>query len=102
MRHRRHGRERRRRRPPLPLPPKHWRSSQQAFATALFDPAAALPSFAGAAVQERFALYRGNVSATWRRTLGHAYPVVLALVGEDFFGGLARAYGRKIRPIAPI
>lgn len=69
---------------------------QQAFATALFDPVAALPSFAGTAVQERFALYRGNVSATWRRTLGQAYPVVLALVGEDFFAGLARAYGRKM------
>lgn len=69
---------------------------QQAFATALFDPVAVLPSFAGAAVSERFSLYRGNVSATWRRTLGQAYPVVLALVGEDFFAGLARAYGREM------
>lgn len=69
---------------------------QQAFATALLDIGAALPSFAGEVVSERFALYRGNLSATWRRTLAHAYPVVLALVGEEFFGGLARAYGRKM------
>jgi hypothetical protein len=39
-------------------------------------------------------LYRGNQTATWRKTLAAAYPVVLALVGEEFFGGLARAYGR--------
>lgn len=68
---------------------------QQAFATALLDTAATLPSFAGEAVPQRFSLYRGNLSTTWRRTLGHAYPVVLALVGADFFGGLARAYGRQ-------
>jgi len=71
-------------------------AGQQAFATALLDTGATLPSFAGEAVSERFSLYRGNLSATWRRTLGHAYPVVLALVGEDFFGGLARAYGRQM------
>ncbi|MGK5074121.1 MNIO family bufferin maturase [Janthinobacterium sp. ZB1P44] len=71
-------------------------AGQQAFAIALLDTAATLPLFAGEAVSQRFALYRGNLSATWRRTLGHAYPVVLALVGEDFFGGLARAYGRQM------
>ncbi|OFJ48131.1 DUF2063 domain-containing protein [Janthinobacterium lividum] len=74
-------------------------AGQQAFATALLDPAQgaqALPGFAGAAPLERFSLYRGNLSATWRRTLGQVYRVVLALVGEDFFAGLARAYGRQI------
>jgi len=80
---------------PPPVSPDALAASQQAFATALLDTAAALPSFAGKAVLERFSLYRGNLSATWRRTLGHAYPVVLALVGEAFFGGLARAYGRQ-------
>ncbi|MEG0880625.1 MAG: DUF692 family protein [Janthinobacterium sp.] len=81
---------------PSPLPPMSLdalAAGQQAFAAALLDTVATLPSFAGAAVPQRFSLYRGNLSATWRRTLGHAYPVVLALVGEDFFGGLARAYG---------
>ncbi|WP_219117941.1 DUF692 family multinuclear iron-containing protein [Janthinobacterium sp. UMAB-56] len=72
-------------------------TGQQAFATALLDTAADLPSFAGEAVPQRFSLYRGNLSATWRRTLGQAYPVVLALVGAEFFGGLARAYGRQMR-----
>src|SRR5450830_85573 len=81
--------------PPPPVSLDALAAGQHAFATALLDTAATLPSFAGAAVPQRFALYRGNLSATWRRTLGHAYPVVLALVGTDFFGGLARAYGRQ-------
>jgi hypothetical protein len=81
--------------PPPPVSLDALAAGQQAFATALLDAAATLPSFAGEAVPQRFSLYRGNLSATWRRTLGHAYPVVLALVGEEFFGGLARAYGRQ-------
>lgn len=83
---------------PSPLPPMSLdglAAGQQAFATALLNTVPPLPSFAGTAVPQRFSLYRGNLSATWRRTLGHAYPVVLALVGEDFFGGLARAYGGR-------
>ncbi|AQR68191.1 DUF2063 domain-containing protein [Janthinobacterium sp. LM6] len=85
---------------PVPPPPPSasldaLAAGQQAFTTALLDTAATLPSFAGEAVPQRFALYRGNLSATWRRTLAHAYPVVLALVGEEFLGGLARAYGRQ-------
>lgn len=82
--------------PPPPASPGALAASQQAFATALLDTVATLPAFAGGEVPQRFSLYRGNLGATWRRTLAHAYPVVLALVGEDFFGGLARAYGRKM------
>ena len=81
---------------PLPASLDALAAGQQAFAIALLDTGATLPSFAGEAVSQRFALYRGNLSATWRRTLGHAYPVVLALVGEAFFGGLACAYGRQM------
>ena len=72
---------------------------QQLFASALLDggPDAetqALAQFKSAHSAHRFALYRGNQSANWHKTLVAAYPVVLALVGEEFFGGLARAYGR--------
>ena len=85
---------------PLAVPPavpgEALAAGQQAFATALLDTVAALPSFAGESVPQRFSLYRGNVNATWRRSLGQAYPVVLALVGEQFFGGLAHAYGRQM------
>lgn len=72
-------------------------ASQQAFAGALFDARqtpAALALFKGESNGHRYALYRGNLSATWSKTLGAAYPVIEQLVGEEFFGGLAQAYGR--------
>ncbi len=72
---------------------------QAAFAAALIEPdavgevAAALVG-ADARVRERFALYRGNVSAVWEKALAHAFPVTHALVGEEFFRLLARAYAQ--------
>lgn len=69
--------------------------AQQLFASALLDDGlTALTQFKSADSEHRFALYRGNQSATWHKTLAAAYPVALALVGDEFFGGLARAYGR--------
>ena len=41
---------------------------------------------------ERIALYRGNVRAAWEKALANAYPVVKALVGDEFFSGVARVY----------
>ncbi|MBV8636390.1 MAG: DUF692 family protein [Burkholderiaceae bacterium] len=76
--------------------------AQSAFADALFDAdheGGALPLFKGdvALAVQRFALYRGNQSSTWDKTLANAYPVLQALVGEEFFAALARAYG-KVHP----
>jgi len=72
---------------------------QADFAAALAEPAAAdalLPALISddARVLDRLALYRGNISAAWEKALANAYPVVRALVGGEFFSGLARAYGR--------
>lgn len=70
--------------------------SQQLFANALFDVARtpqALALFKGEQNQHRLALYRGNLTVNWNKTLASAYPVVRQLVGEEFFDGLARAYG---------
>jgi len=71
---------------------------QQAFSGALFDAgteAQALSLFKESAnTAARFALYRGNLSATWNKTLASAYPVLQALVGDEFFSALARAYGK--------
>lgn len=72
---------------------------QQLFAGALFDAALtgqALAQCRTPQAEQRYALYRGNQTETWRKTLAAAFPVLLALVGEDFFGGLARAYGRAL------
>ncbi len=72
---------------------------QAGFAAALAEPGAAaalLPALVtvDARVLDRLALYRGNVSAAWEKALANAYPVVRALVGDEFFGGLAQAYAR--------
>ncbi|HZP92529.1 MAG TPA: DNA-binding domain-containing protein [Burkholderiales bacterium] len=74
---------------------------QRLFAGALASRAAAdaaLPAFAGdpAKTARRLAIYRGNVHANAGKALRAAYPVVAALVGEEFFQGLARAYSEAI------
>lgn len=43
---------------------------------------------------DRLSIYRGNLRAIWRSALSGAYPVLLQLLGEDFFDFLARDYGR--------
>jgi len=75
---------------------------QEDFAAALFDAAAepaALAHVAGHGA--RFALYRGNQTATWDKVLSAAYPVLRQLVGEEFFTALARAYGRACPSDSP-
>lgn len=73
--------------------------SQLAFSNALFDVQAepqALSMFSGdpQLAEQRFAIYRGNQSSTWDKTLSSAYPVLKALVGDEFFSALSRAYGK--------
>ncbi|MTW04175.1 DUF692 family protein [Duganella ginsengisoli] len=71
---------------------------QQAFAAGLFDPAQApqalAPLASHAQLAHRYALYRGNLSATWHKVLAAAYPVIAQLVGDEFFEALSKAYGR--------
>ncbi|USX13123.1 DUF692 family protein [Oxalobacteraceae bacterium OTU3CAMAD1] len=72
-------------------------ADQQLFAGALLDPGQTEPllsQFKGSDNEHRFGLYRGNLSATWDKTLSAAYPVVRMLMGEEFFSGLGKAYGR--------
>lgn len=73
--------------------------TQTLFAQALFDARQqdqALPLFKGDAqrAEQRFALYRGNLVGAWSKTLASTYPVLQQLVGEEFFDGLSRAYGK--------
>ena len=72
-------------------------AAQRMFGAALAAPASgadAAPLFVGEPdrVRARLAVYRGNVIANAGRALANAYPVIRQLVGEDFFGGLHRAY----------
>src|SRR5471032_2810212 len=71
-------------------------AQQQEFAGGLFDLAAVPPvlqRIKGEHIEHRYALYRGNLSATFDKTLSNAYPVIRMLVGDEFFGGLSKAYG---------
>lgn len=55
----------------------------------------ALPLFADPAsrLKARLAFYRGNLTSIWHGALENAYPVLLQLVGTEFFEQMARAYG---------
>lgn len=82
--------------PPPPVASLDIAGRQQAFASALFAPhaeAALLASFKHGGGAHGLALYRGNLGATWHKTLAAAYPVLRQLVGDAFFGALCRAYG---------
>ncbi len=48
-----------------------------------------------ALLMRRLAIYRANAASSASKALTAAYPVLLQVVGEDFFGGLARAYLRS-------
>jgi hypothetical protein len=70
---------------------------QADFAAALLDAGATsslLPTLGlhGPDCAQRLGRYRGNVRAAWQKALAHAYPVVHALVGAEFFAALAEAY----------
>lgn len=70
---------------------------QTRFADALFDPAAMadlVPAVRAEHAEHRLALYRGNLTDSWRKALSNAYPVLRRLVGDEYFDALARAYGR--------
>lgn len=60
------------------------REQQAAFGAALLDGGG----------PPRMAIYRNNVSGNWRGALAGAYPVTRMIVGEAFFGALARAFAR--------
>lgn len=47
-------------------------------------------------VQEGMALYRGNQNAISEKVLGAAFPVMRALVGDEFFTQLAHAFNKKV------
>lgn len=75
---------------------------QSAFAAGLFAPDLSeldfeSVGFSGPPEQgmRRFARYRGNLAATWEKTMAAAFPVLQALVGEEFFAALARQYGHE-------
>lgn len=71
-------------------------SGQQDFVAALLDPEQSCPpeltSWNGADPGSRFAVYRNNVTSSLVNALADSFPVVLQLVGDEFFRAMAQVY----------
>lgn len=73
------------------------------FAAALLDPARQFIGLRqGASAAQRFAVHRNNMMVALVDALSSAFPVTRELVGEAFFGGMARDYVRIDPPRSPI
>jgi len=81
-------------------------STQAAFAAALLDPRLNCPeglfSANGADPASRFAVYRNNVQSSLINALAHSYPVVVQLVGDEFFRAMAGVYLLGNVPQSPL
>jgi hypothetical protein len=81
-------------------------ATQERFFKALFDPSALVPAnLAGNAKgrpERRFAVYRNNVVTGLIHALMARFPAVVAIVGEEFFAGMARRFAALCPPSSPI
>jgi len=79
---------------------------QREFATALVDPAAAVPQgLIGPdrlPTQKRFAVYRNNVVTGLIEALQANFPATCRIVGEEFFRAMARDFVISKPPNSPI
>jgi hypothetical protein len=77
-----------------------------AFAHALLRPEASCPAglktWNGSDPAKRFAVYRNNVVVSLVDALADSFPVVQALVGEDFFRAMAAEFARGNPPRSPV
>jgi hypothetical protein len=81
-------------------------NSQTAFANALLNPELPCPSgfktWNGSDPAQRFAVYRNNVMVSLIDALADTYPVLQALVGEEFFRAMARVFAMAQPPRSPV
>lgn len=90
----------------MSAPPARQREAlrQQMLLRALWRdaPASALQghvrALRGTSAQAGLAAYRGNATALAERALGGHFPTVAALVGDESFAGLARAFWQRHPP----
>lgn len=75
---------------------------QSAFAAALLDPALPVPEGLrdpqGRPAGRRFAVYRNNVAVSLTEALATGFPVLAALLGDEFFRAMAGVYLRAHPP----
>lgn len=60
-----------------------------------------LTAWNGSAPDQRFAVYRNNVAVSLREALAAKYPLIMRLVGEEYFAALANEYRAAHPPHAP-
>jgi len=81
-------------------------NTTQAFADSLLRPEAPCPAglktWNGSDPAKRFAVYRNNVVVSLVDALADSFPVVQALVGEDFFRAMAAEFARGTPPRSPV
>jgi hypothetical protein len=53
-------------------------------------------------IDARFAIYRDNVRVSLVEALADNFPTVVALLGQEFFGGMASAYVQDHKPQSPL
>jgi hypothetical protein len=77
-----------------------------AFATALTHPEQQPPTgvvrYDGQTDMKRFNVYRNNHMMSLINNLKDGFPVVLALVGDEFFGHMAKAFIYRHPPSSPV
>jgi len=80
--------------------------NQSDFRAALLDPDLPVPTGVtdpeGRPAPRRFNVYRNNVTASLTEALRQAFPVVRALVGEEFFTAMAQVHLRAYPPRSPL
>jgi hypothetical protein len=81
-------------------------SPEAAFAAALLDPDAAVPTgikgVDGNLSARRFNVYRNNVVVSLIGALADTFPVTRQMVGEEFFAAMAQEYVTAHPPASPI
>ena len=81
-------------------------SGQSSFAAALLSDQMQTPSgliaWNGSDPAKRFAVYRNNVMVSLIDALADSFPVTHALVGGEFFSGMARIFAQRHPPASPV
>jgi hypothetical protein len=72
------------------------------FAAGLLDPARPVPSHVKGRAPRRYAVYRNNVTVGLVRAMETNFPAVRRLLGEAYFGGLARSFVQAHPPASPL